>query len=72
MSKDVVVILPGGKVDHVSVDDGSVKLSYKNDQRSFPDLPIEAWTLDGKEVLIARFSDLVTARETEAAIRQFY
>ncbi|MGK9173017.1 hypothetical protein KXR87_07275 [Yokenella regensburgei] len=72
MSKDVVVILPGGKVEHLSVDDDLKKVSYRNDQRSFLDLPIETYVLDGEEFLIAKFSDLVSARETEQAIRQFY
>jgi hypothetical protein len=72
MSKDVVVILPGGKVEHVSVEDDLKKVSYRNDQRSFLDLPIETYVLDGEEFLIAKFSDLVSARETEQAIRQFY
>ncbi|MGY6029084.1 hypothetical protein [Phytobacter sp. AG2a] len=72
MSKDVVVILPGGKVEHLSVEDDLKKVSYRNDQRSFLDLPIETYVLDGEEFLIAKFSDLVSARETEQAIRQFY
>ena len=72
MSKDVVVILPGGKVEHLSVEDDLKKVSYRNDQRSFLDLPIETYVLDGEEFLIAKISDLVSARETEQAIRQFY
>jgi len=72
MSKDVVVIFPGGKVDHISVADDLKKVSYRNDQRSFLDMPIETYVLDGKEFLIAKFSELVTTRETEQAIRQFY
>jgi len=72
MTKNVVVIRAGGKVENVTVEDNAKSVTFKNEQSSFLEIPIESYDLDGETFLVARFSDLVTQQETEQAIRQFY
>ncbi|MDV5356568.1 hypothetical protein HF650_11025 [Kosakonia sp. SMBL-WEM22] len=72
MSKNVVVIRAGGKVEQVSVEDNAKSVTFKNEQSAFLEIPIEPWELDGETYLVARFSDLVTQQETEQAIRKFH
>ncbi|AZI87759.1 hypothetical protein ACX122_13105 [Kosakonia cowanii] len=72
MTKNVVVIRAGGKVEQVSVEDNAKSVTFKNEQSAFLEIPIEPWELDGETYFVARFSDLVTQQETEQAIRKFH
>ncbi|ELQ6215013.1 hypothetical protein ACP6PU_000257 [Cronobacter dublinensis] len=72
MPKNVVAILPGGQVEHVAVADELEVMRISGEKGATLELPIESYKIDGETYLVARFSSLVSAQETESAIRQFY
>ncbi len=71
MPRNVVAILPGDKLDHVTVKEDLKSLSFTGDKGAILSLPVEEYELDGEKYYFVRYSANVTEHEVEKAIRHF-
>ncbi|MGL5389140.1 MAG: hypothetical protein ACRDCA_25370 [Serratia sp. (in: enterobacteria)] len=72
MSKNVVVILPNDKLDHVAVADDLTSVTFTDEKHARLSLPIEEYVLDGKTYHFARWDADVPEHKVEKAIRNYY